>query len=219
MYLNTAFAERRVEVLHEHIRSHPLGALVTIVDGRIAIDHMPFLLSSEGGKRGTLYGHIPRANSVWRALDGTSEAVIVFQGPESYISPSWYASKREHGRVVPTWNYTVVHAHGNPRAIDDPGWILAHLNELTEMHEAARPNAWSVADAPPEYVAAMVRRLVGVEMPIEDLVGKWKLGQNRPEADRRGVAEGLRARGDAAASAMERLVSNALEEATARRDT
>ena len=211
MYLRSAFEETRVDVLHAHVRAHPLGTFVTVVDGDITIDHFPFLISAEGGELGSLHGHIPRANAVWQSLDGEARAVVVFQGADSYITPSWYPSKLEHGRVVPTWNYAVVQASGRPRAIDDSEWLLAHLNALTDRHEAERAEAWKVADAPADFIERMVTQLVGIEMPIDSLVGKWKLSQNRPETDRRGVAAGLRERGDDAAIEMAQLVEAALD--------
>jgi transcriptional regulator len=148
------------------------------------VNHIPFLM-----RDGMLVGHVARANDVWKNLAG--ESVVIFQGPEAYITPSWYASKREHGKVVPTWNYAVVHAHGTPRAIEDRDWLYALVTELTDANEASRPQPWKVTDAPAEFVRAQLGAIVGIEIAVARLVGKWKASQNRSAADRRGVIEGL----------------------------
>lgn len=191
MYLQSQFEETRVDVLHELVRAHPLAAFVAVVDGEITVEHMPFLLSAEAAPYGVLRSHIPRGNPVRHALTGELEAVAIFQGPEAYVTPSWYPSKREHGRVVPTWNYAVVHARGCPRIVDDAGWLRDHLTALTDSQESGETSPWKVSDAPEEFTERMIARLVGVEMPIESMTGKWKVSQNRPENDRKGVADGL----------------------------
>ena len=210
MYLKPQFEETRIDVLHEIARAHPLGTFIALTDAGVSVDHMPFVLSAEGGNCGTLRSHVPRSNPVWTALNGDVEAVTVFHGPDSYIRPSWYPSKQVHGKVAPTWNFVVVHARGKPTAIDDADWLLRHLNELTDEHESEHMQPWKVADAPDDYRDSMISRLVGIEMPIDSMVGKWKVSQNRPLADRRGVADGLRLRGDEASMAMERLVRERL---------
>jgi transcriptional regulator len=212
MYLREQFSETRIEVLHGLIRAQPLATFVTIVDGVIAVDHMPCHLHANGGGLGVLRTHMPRANPVVSALGPATEAVAIFHGPQTYVSPSWYASKQEHGRVVPTWNYVVVHARGRPSIIDDTGWLLDHLAALTNEHEARQPKPWRVTDAPPEFTRRMATGLVGVELPVAALSGKWKVSQNRPRADRRGAAEGLRAQGDQRSLEMAELI-----EAAARR--
>jgi transcriptional regulator len=211
MYVKSQFRETRTEVLHGLARAHPLATFITSVNGEIVVNHMPFVVSTRGGEYGTLKGHLPRENPVWRALDGSLEAVAVFQGPEAYISPSWCPSKQAHGKVVPTWNYAVVHARGRPRVIEDSDWLCAHLNELTDEHESAQVAPWKVSDAPEDFIARMIDHLVGVEMPISSLLGKWKVSQNRPAEDRRGVSAGLRARSDDRSLAMERLVMDRLD--------
>jgi transcriptional regulator len=206
MYLKSQFEETRIDVLRDLIETHPLGTFIVSVDSEVLVEHMPFLISRDGGKFGTLTGHFPRANRVWEALDGRRQAIIVFHGANSYVTPSWYPSKKEHGRVVPTWNFVVVHARGRPRVIDDRRWLLEHLNALTDAHESNRPGRWALSDAPEAYVGRMVESLVGMAMPVETLIGKWKLSQNRPDADRAGVAAGLASLGGESAAEMARLV-------------
>jgi transcriptional regulator len=207
MYLPKHFEETRTEVLHALIRAHPLGALVTrSVDG-LEANHVPFEIDPHPAPFGTLRAHVARANPVWR--EGAGDALVIFQGPDIYVSPSWYASKREGGKVVPTWNYAVVHAYGPLRAIDDAAWLRAFVEKLTDRHEAARADRWRVADAPADYVDKLVTAIVGIELPIARLVGKWKVSQNRPAADKAGVIAGLEALGDDAARAMAAAVRRA----------
>lgn len=210
MYLPEHFAETDPRVLHALIDAHPLGAWVTLGAGGLLVNHIPFLLDADRGQYGTLVGHVARANPVWRSFSTTVESVIVFQGAETYVTPSWYPSKRAHGKVVPTWNYAVVHAHGIPRAVEDPAWLLQLVTRLTERHEAARAAPWKVSDAPADYTARLLEAIVGIEIPIARLVGKWKVSQNRTAADRLGVADGLLERGDAAAAEMAALVKRHL---------
>ena len=185
MYVPPHFAETDPQVLRALIRAHPLGTWVVPSEGTLVVNHIPFLLRDDG----VLVGHVARANDVWKRLG--AESVVVFQGAESYISPSWYATKQEHGKVVPTWNYAVVHAHGIPRAIEDKDWLYALVTALTESQEAHRPAPWKVTDAPDEFVRATLGAIVGIEIPVTRLVGKWKASQNRSEADRAGVTAGL----------------------------
>ncbi|MHB1871590.1 MAG: FMN-binding negative transcriptional regulator [Steroidobacteraceae bacterium] len=206
VYCPETFAESRLEVLHDLIRAHPLGTLVTVQSSALEADHIPFLLDADRGVNGTLRGHASRANPLCRRLADSAEALIVFQGPQSYISPSWYPSKRADGKVVPTWNYAVVHAYGSPRIIDDAAWLLGLVTELTSTHEADRAAPWKVSDAPREYTDRMIRQIVGIEIPIARLQGKWKVSQNRSPADRRGVAEGLQSEATERCAALARLV-------------
>lgn len=210
MYLPEHFAETDPRVLHALIDAHPLGAWVTLGEGGLLVNHIPFLLDADRGPHGTLVGHVARANPVWRSFSSNVGSVVVFQGAETYVTPSWYPSKRAHGKVVPTWNYAVVHAHGIPRAVDDPAWLLQLVTRLTERHEAGRPLPWKVSDAPADYTARLLESIVGIEIPIARLVGKWKVSQNRPAGDRLGVADGLLERGDAAAAEMAALVTRHL---------
>ena len=201
MYLPAHFAESRAEVLHALIRSHPLGLLVTQNgDGSIAANDIPFVLdASDDGSPGILRAHVARANPLWRTARGDVESLVVFQGPQGYISPAWYPAKAEHGKVVPTWNYVVVQARGALRAIDDREWLRAFVTRLTDRHESPRPAPWAVTDAPADYIDTMLGAIVGIEMPLTSLLGKWKMSQNRPATDREGVAQGLdREHGDPA---------------------
>jgi transcriptional regulator len=208
MYIPRHHAETDLRVLHELLRAQPLGAWVTCADGELAANHIPFLLDSRRGTHGTLTGHVARANPVWRTCAGTQRSLVIFQGAQTYISPSWYPGKRAHGRVVPTWNYVVVHAHGVPRVIDDRAWLLDHLEKLTDAHESGQPSPWKVADAPGEYIEQMLQHIVGIEIPIEQLVGKWKVSQNRSAADKSGVVAGLDSRADPRAAEMASLVAH-----------
>lgn len=210
MYLPGVFRETRADVLHAHIRAHPLATLVLHTGADFAINHIPLLLRPEQGARGCLAGHVPRHNEVWRCMDGDTGAAAVFQGPDAYITPSWYPSKHEHGRAVPTWNYAVVHVRGRPRVVDDVHWIRRHLEELTNEHESSESVPWKISDAPAEFTERMIEQLVGIEMPIDSIIGKWKVSQNRPRADGRGVVAGLQSRDDAESRAMAGLVGERL---------
>lgn len=206
MHVQPQFEESRPVILHGLIQNHSLATFIIVQDGEIVVNHMPLLVSVDEGEFGVLRGHLPIGNSLWQSFDGASKAVAVFHGPSSYITPSWYPSKHQHGKAVPTWNYVVVHAHGLPVAVRDPAWLLEHLNELTNKQELSQQLPWKVSDAPEDYTEKMLRGIVGIEMPITLLEGKWKVSQNRPEADRIGVAAGLRNQGDENALAMESLV-------------
>jgi len=202
VYLPEHFTERRVDVLHRLIEAHPLGTLVTLAADGPDANHLPFEISPDPAPFGTLRGHVARANPVWRTGASGAPALVVFHGPGGYVSPALYPSKREDARVVPTWNYVVVHAHGRLRAIEDPAWLRAFVERLTRRHEASRQEPWQVSDAPEEFVEKMLRGIVGLELPIERLVGKSKLSQNRSPADRRGTEAGLRREGGAAGEAL-----------------
>jgi transcriptional regulator len=194
MYQPDAFREEQLETLHALIRAHPLATLITAGAGGLLANLVPFTLVNEGEK-GTLRCHIARANDQVEALKTCAETLIVFQGPEAYITPSWYASKKQHGRVVPTWNYVVVQVRGTPRLMEDPAWIKDQINHLTSIHEGQRTKPWKVDDAPESYIAGQIKAIVGVEIPIATIEGKWKASQNRPEADRHGVEAGLQQEG------------------------
>ena len=207
MYLPKHHEESAVPVLHSLITAHPLGTWVTQGDAELVTNHIPFLLDPDRGENGTLVGHVARANPVWHSFSTTMNSVVVFQGAEQYITPSWYAAKQAHGKVVPTWNYAVVHAHGLPRAIEDREWLLDLLNRLTDLHEAEHATPWKVADAPAEYIDRLAQTIVGIEIPIARLVGKWKVSQNRSDADKLGVVAGLLARDDERSRQMAALVN------------
>lgn len=201
MYLPQAFREDRLDVQHGLIRAHPLGWLVSAGPGGLMANPVPFMLYPGEGERGTLRAHLARANPQLEELRQAAECMVIFQGPHAYVSPSWYPSKQESGKVVPTWNYATVHAWGTPRVVDGadgPAWLRRQIADLTAMQEAPRPAPWAVEDAPEDYLAAMIRGIVGVEIPIARIEGKWKVSQNRPEPDRLGVVEGLRAEGPTA---------------------
>lgn len=191
MYLPRHFEESRTEVLHELIVAHPLATLVTLTPHGLEANAIPLHLRHEGGAFGTLVGHVARANPMWGQFDPAVEVLAVFQGPQAYITPSSYATKRQTGKVVPTWNYVIVQARGPLHIRDDADWIDTLLHELTARHEAARPVPWSVDDAPREYTEALMRAVVGIEIPIVRLAGKWKVSQNQPAANRAGVVAGL----------------------------
>lgn len=191
MYLPEQFSESRCVALHTLIRRHPFATLVTLGTKGLDADHLPFVLDAESGEHGRLRGHIARANPLWKAVEDNAEVLVVFQGPQAYITPSWYPAKREHGKVVPTWNYGVVHAHGRIRFIDDTDWPYRLVDDLTNAHEAEREAPWHVQDAPADYIAKMSRAIVGVEIKITRLVGKWKASQHKPDDERQGIERGL----------------------------
>jgi transcriptional regulator len=206
MYLPAHFEESRIDVLHALIRRHPLGLLVTQDPAGLAANSIPFLVDPGPGPFGTLRAHVARANPVWREARMDADSLVVFQGPQAYVSPGWYASKAESGKVVPTWNYVVVQARGRLRIVDDAAWLRTLVGRLTDTHEASRPTPWKVGDAPADYVATMLRAIVGIEIEITALAGKWKVSQNRHAADRAGVAQGLDTLADDQGRAMAREV-------------
>lgn len=208
MYQVAAFSEKRVEVMHALMRARPLATLAVVVNGAPEVHHLPLLLDDQSGPWGSLRGHVARANPLWRQAQGASlQALAVFHGPQTYVTPSWYATKRETGAVVPTWNYAVVHARGELKVHDDRGWVRELVTRLTQSQEAAFPQPWSIDDAPPEYIERMLGAIVGIELPIAELLGKWKASQNRSDADRSGVAEGLGQLDEPQAQAMADLVA------------
>lgn len=209
MYLPKHFEETRVHILHGLIRTYPLGALVMRGPDGLDANHIPFEIDPEPGPFGTLRGHIARANPLWREQPPDATALVIFQGPDTYVSPSWYATKTDTGKVVPTWNYAVVHAHGAVRFIDDRTWLRGFVEKLTTRHESPRREPWRITDAPPDYIESQLGAIIGLEIPIARLVGKWKVSQNRPAADREGAAEGLSREGGAAGDAMARLIREA----------
>ncbi len=191
MYQPPHFREDRLDVQHALIRAHPLGLLVSAGPGGLMANPVPFLLHADLSERGTLHCHVSRANPHWRELQSVAECLVVFQGPQRYITPSWYETKRVSGKVVPTWNYATVHVWGQPRVTENIEWLRANVDALTRAHEGARAAPWAVEDAPPEFVAAQLRGIVGIEIPIARIEGKWKVSQNRTDADRAGVVAGL----------------------------
>jgi transcriptional regulator len=208
MYLPAHFAEERVDVLHVLIREQRLATLVTLSDEGLVADHIPFLLDPRAGPLGTLRGHVARANPLWREHPLEQDVLAIFAGPQAYVSPTWYPSKAEHGRAVPTWNYVVVHAKGRLRPIDDAAWLLRQLTHQTDQQEAKRAARWRVDDAPADFIAQQLRAIVGIEITLSQLSGKWKTSQNRAAPDRTGAAAGLAAEPGEDAQAMARLVAN-----------
>lgn len=193
MYQPPHFIETRPETLHGLIRNHSLGLLIsTSTDGPVA-NPLPFLLDSEVAPHGRLRAHLARANPQWRSIAENPEmpVLVVFQGADSYVTPSWYETKRQTGKVVPTWNYAIVQVRGRPRIVEDSGWLAGQIAALTEQHEAGRTEPWHVSDAPAAYIASQLKGIVGLEIDIAEISGKWKVSQNRPVGDRIGVADGL----------------------------
>ncbi|HYO83465.1 MAG TPA: FMN-binding negative transcriptional regulator, partial [Bryobacteraceae bacterium] len=182
MYQPAVFREDRLDTLHALIRAHPLATLITGGPGGLIANLIPFVLVDEG-PQGTLRAHIAKANDQVDALSSGAEALVVFQGPEAYISPSWYVSKREHGQVVPTWNYVVVQVRGIARVIDDPDWLRAQIQLLTSAQEGKRSAPWKVSDAPESFISGQIRAIIGIEIPVSVIEGKWKVSQNRSLAD------------------------------------
>lgn len=209
MYTPAHFEEKRPEVLHGLITTHPLGALVTLGATGLDANHIPFELAvgPGDGPLGTLRAHVARANPVWRDFTPDVGVLVLFQGPQAYISPTWYVeSKPADGKVVPTWNYCVVHAHGPLVVRDDRAWLRAQVDRLVQRHEATQPKPWQMTDAPADYLEKQLAAIVGIEIPITRLAGKWKVSQNRPAADRAGVAAGLLRAGGETPTAMANAV-------------
>jgi transcriptional regulator len=207
MYIPPSNFESRPEVILDFIEAHPFGALVTAGAEGLFATHIPFVLDRSRGSQGVLQGHVARANPHHRTMGSEGEALVIFSGPDAYVTPSWYPSKAEHGKVVPTWNYVAVHAYGVVHFIDDPAFLRAHLEALTDRSERGRAGPWRVDDAPPEFIAQMEKAIVGVEIEIGRLEGKWKMSQNRPSADIDGVIRGLGSSDDAAARQVARIVA------------
>ena len=190
MYLPSHFEQHDTATLHALMRAHPLATLVSTGPEGPTADHVPLAFDAGAGAHGALLGHVARANPLWTAAAG-SPVLAVFHGPQAYVSPSWYPSKAATHKVVPTWNYTVVHAHGVLESVEDAPWLRALVGRLTDHHEAPLPTPWAVDDAPADYVQQMLRAIVGIRIPVTRLIGKWKVSQNRSEADRQGVADAL----------------------------
>ncbi|HTP53322.1 MAG TPA: FMN-binding negative transcriptional regulator [Anaeromyxobacteraceae bacterium] len=206
MYLPTHFHEKRLSVLHEAIERSGLSTLVSLGPDGMDASHVPMLLDRGAGPLGTLRGHVARANPQWRSVTADVAALAIFLGPDAYVTPSWYPTKRLTGRVVPTWNYVAIHAHGRARFFDDEERLLALVTKLTEAREARRARPWAVSDAPPDYIRSSLKAIVGFELPILKLEGKWKMSQNRTAEDRGGVASGLEEEGTPSASAVAAMV-------------
>jgi transcriptional regulator len=206
MYRPPLFREDRLSVLHDAIRQARLATLVTLGGDGLEASHVPVLLDAADGPQGTLSGHLARENPQWRQASPTTEALAVFALADAYVSPSWYATKRQSGKVVPTWNYAAVHVYGPIEFFDDKDRLKRLVSGLTDRHECGRPDPWAVSDAPAEFVEGMLKGIIGFRLPIARIEGKWKLSQNRSAEDRAGVREGLRRDGGPAEAAVAKLM-------------
>lgn len=195
MYQPPHFREERLEIQHALIRAHPLGLLISSGEDGLLANPVPFLLDAAAAPKGVLRAHLARANRQWQALAAGQPALVVFQGVDTYITPSWYETKKETGKVVPTWNYAIVQVRGPVRVVEDREWLRRQITALTAEHESSRSEPWAVTDAPDDFVEAQLKGIIGIEMTIETIEGKWKVSQNRPAADREGVARGLAGEG------------------------
>ncbi len=206
MYVPAHFDEPRIELLHRLIRERPLGTLVTLAGDGLNANHIPFEIDIEPAPFGTLRGHVARANPVWRDFSSAVEALVIFHGAQTYISPSWYPTKQATGEVVPTYNYLVTHGYGQMKIIHEREWLRALVTRLTNRFEAERAVPWHVTDAPPAFIDKQLGAIVGIEIALTKLIGKWKVSQNRPSKDRDCVVKGLNERDDADSLAIARWV-------------
>ena len=195
-------------MLQDFIGRNPLATLETLSSSGLIANHVPLLLDADPAPHGKLIGHLARANNQWRDFDERVEALAIFTGPQAYVSPSWYATKAETGKVVPTWNYAAVHAYGALRVIDDAGWLRNLVGRLTDRHEGTRSQPWKVEDAPAVYIQSQLKGIIGIELTVQRFEGKWKLSQNRPERDRQGTVRGLDETGDADAAALAKMMAD-----------
>ncbi|MGD0109712.1 MAG: FMN-binding negative transcriptional regulator [Rhodopila sp.] len=208
VYVPAHFNEDRIDALHDLMRATGLATLVSMTADGLIASHAPMMLDPDPAPYGTLIGHLAKANSHACAADPLVQTLVIFQGPDGYITPSFYAAKKEHGKVVPTWNYAAIHAYGTLEVFDDPTRLLAVVTRLTNRHETPRAQPWAVSDAPDDFIQGMLRGIVGIALPITRLEGKVKMSQNRPAADHSGVIEGLRNDGqDGLADAVVRATS------------
>jgi transcriptional regulator len=207
MYIPQHNEEKRIPVLHQLIRAEPLAALVTLASTGLFATHLPMVLESTPDTLGVLRGHVSRANPQWRDLNATVDALAIFSGPQHYITPTWYPGTYEHGKEVPTWNYVVVHAYGPLQIIQDEHWLLTHLGQLTAQSEVDVPAPWKLSDAPADFIRTLLRGIVGFELPIHRLEGKWKVSQNRTTSEKQGVIAGLSVLDTPASLVMKSLVA------------
>ncbi|MDX1961539.1 MAG: FMN-binding negative transcriptional regulator [Pirellulales bacterium] len=208
MYIPRQFVESRVEVMHQLIRAYPLATLVNYSLCGLNANHIPLYLSESPTPYGTLQGHIARANPLLHEIAGGIDSLVIFHGPSSYISPSWYSTKQETGKVVPTWNYIVVHAYGVLSVVDNPTWLRAQLDALTNRQEALFDETWAVSDSPADYIENIMQSIVGVEMVITKMLGKWKVSQNQTTQNQISVISGLKASGHPGSESMAALMEN-----------
>jgi transcriptional regulator len=191
MYIPRHNEEKRIPVMQALIVSHPLATLVTVGSQGLFASHIPMVLENDGSEFGLLKGHISRANTQWRDFTPTVDALAIFAGDQHYVTPTWYSENGEHAKQVPTWNYAVVHAYAPLKVIEDPHWLLTHVTGLTNIHEGSFPAPWKVSDAPEDFIASQLKGIVGLELSIRRLEGKWKVSQNRTEREQQGVVDGL----------------------------
>lgn len=217
MYIRKQHQLTDRDAIFSLIESHALGAWVCTVEGALVANHIPFFLDRSQGESGTLIGHVSRANPVWRALDQGVPSVVLFKGPQRYITPNWYPGKAAHGKVVPTWNYVVAHAHGVARARQERDWLHTMLQRLTAAQETAQPRPWTLGEAPADYIDKMLSAIVGIEIPIERLEGKCKASQDEDWQDRMGTVAGLAQCPGEGAQAMAQLVQGAMDAESAPR--
>jgi transcriptional regulator len=206
MYIPRHNEENRLSVMRALMASQPLATLVTVGASGLFASHVPMLLEDDGSDFGVLKCHISRANPQWRDYAPTVDALAIFTGHQHYITPTWYPGTKEHGEEVPTWNYVVVHAYGPLKVIQDQQWLLTNVEKLTSIHEAGSPVPWKVSDAPEDFIRSQLKGIVGLEVPIRRLEGKWKVSQNRTERERNGVIEGLEKLNTPESLAMKALV-------------
>ena len=206
MYVPKHFEVTEVRNMHDLMRAFPLATVVTDSSKGMNANHIPMFLMDAPQPYGSLRGHVARLNPVLEDISAKKEALVIFHGPNAYISPSWYATKQEHGKVVPTWNYAVVHAYGQLQVVDDESFLIEQLEALTNAHEAGFDAPWAVADAPAEFTEKLMQSIVGVEMTITRLIGKWKVSQNQPEQNQNSLVEGLTAKNHADTIAMVGLI-------------
>ena len=205
MYCPAHFEEQRPELLRQLIADHPLATIVRQGEDGLVADHVPLLHEPCAQGHGNLIGHVARANPLWQA-DPAQELLLVFQGPQTYISPNWYATEAEGGKVVPTWNYAVVHVHATLKPVHEPEALLDILEQLTRQHEATQPHPWQVGDAPADFTHKLLEHIVGVRLEIRRMQGKWKVSQNQPETNRAKVASALSASTNSVSQAMATLI-------------
>jgi transcriptional regulator len=209
MYIPPFNEEKRLPVIHDLMRAHPLATLITMTEQGLFATHLPLVLHADEGEFGSLRGHISKANLQGRSTNADVDALVIFAGPHHYISPNWYPTKLDDHKTVPTWNYAVVHAYAPITFHEDAAWLLTHLETLTTIHEAASLKPWKLTDAPAGYIAGQAKGIVGIELPIRSIEGKWKVSQNRNAADRDGVVRGLDDLATPEAAAMSALIPGA----------
>ncbi len=208
MFQPPLFKEDRLSVMHDLIDAYSFGILIAHEDGEISANHLPFVLHRDLGDKGTLRAHMAKGNPLWKNFGPDTNVIVIFQGTHHYISPAWYASKAEHGKVVPTWNYATVHTRGVLKLIDDPDWLITQIGSLSDIHEEGRDDPWKVTDAPDKYIRGQMKGIIGLEIEIADLTGKWKMSQNKNDADKAGIFAGLEADGDENAREMIRVMKD-----------